>query len=339
MRVTITGAAGFIGRKLARRLLEQNGLVGRDGTMQGLDRLTLLDMAPPDEAIASDPRVTVVTGDIRDRSLLRQALPAGTDSVFHLAAVVSAGAEEDFDLGMTVNLDATRTILEICRGHGRRPRVVFASSCAAFGGNTPELIADMTARTPQTSYGTQKVIGELLVNDYSRKRFVDGRAVRFPTVVVRPGRPNKAASTFASSIIREPLQGQRATCPVAAGSRMFLASPRSIIENLLRAHNRAEEDWGPSREVTFPGFTLSVGQMVDALTAVAGERGRRAHRLASRPFHPGHRRRLAAGVRHRQGRCARTGPRPFHGRRDPGVHRGRSRHRAAGVSGCFRRDP
>ncbi|MCY4590553.1 MAG: SDR family oxidoreductase [Alphaproteobacteria bacterium] len=270
MQVTITGAAGFIGRKLARRLLESNALAGSDGTMRQLERMILLDMAPPDDATANDPRVTVLTGDMRDRSLLEQALPAGTDSVFHLAAVVSAGAEEDFDLGMAVNLDATRTILEICRGHSTRPRVVFASSCAAFGGEMPEPIADMTARTPQTSYGTQKVIGELLVNDYSRKQFVDGRAVRFPTVVVRPGKPNKAASTFASSIIREPLQGQRATCPVAARSRMFLASPRSIIENLLRAHNLAESDWGPSREVTFPGFTLSVGEMVDALKAVAG---------------------------------------------------------------------
>ncbi len=270
MHVTITGAAGFIGRKLARRLLDSNALAGADGTMRPLERLILQDLTPPDDATASDPRVTVLAGDIRDRSLLERALPAGTDSVFHLAAVVSAGAEEDFDLGMAVNLDATRTILEICRGHATRPRVVFASSCAAFGGEVPEPIADMTARTPQTSYGTQKVIGELLVNDYSRKQFVDGRAVRFPTVVVRPGKPNKAASTFASSIIREPLQGQRATCPVSARSRMFLASPRSIIENLLRAHNLAESDWGPSREVTFPGFTLSVGEMVDALRTVAG---------------------------------------------------------------------
>jgi nucleoside-diphosphate-sugar epimerase len=135
----------------------------------------------------------------------------------------------------------------------------------------PEVIADMTARTPQTSYGTQKAIGELLVNDFSRKGFVDGRALRFPTVVVRPGKPNKAASTFASSIIREPLQGDRAVCPVSPDSRMFLASPRSIIENVVRAHNLTEAEWGPSREATLPGFCMTIRAMADALEAVAGK--------------------------------------------------------------------
>jgi nucleoside-diphosphate-sugar epimerase len=172
---------------------------------------------------------------------------------------------------MAVNLDATRAILDICRGHGTKPKLVFASSCAAFGGDMPEVIADMTARTPQTSYGTQKVIGELLVNDYSRKGYVDGRALRFPTVVVRPGKPNKAASTFASSIIREPLQGDRAICPVNPDSRMFLASPRSIIENVVRAHNLTDAEWGPSREATLPGFCMTIQAMADALEAVAGK--------------------------------------------------------------------
>ena len=202
--------------------------------------------------------------------MLEKAIPISTDSIFHLAAVVSAGAEEDFDLGMSVNLDATRTILDICRRHGTQPKVIFASSCAAFGGDMPSVIEDMTARTPQTSYGTQKVVGELLVTDYSRKGFVDGRALRFPTVVVRPGKPNKAASTFASSIIREPLQGHSAICPVSPESKMFLASPRSIIENIVRAHNISSDDWGPSREVTLPGFSMSISGMADALRNVAG---------------------------------------------------------------------
>ncbi len=270
MNVAITGAAGFLGARLARRLLAANALAGRDGTEARVERLVLLDAAAPPPDLAADPRVAVVTGDITDRATLERALPAGTDSVFHLAAVVSAGAEEDFDLGMAVNLDATRAILEICRGHGTRPRLVFASSCAAFGGDTPETVADMTARTPQTSYGAQKAIGELLVNDYSRKGFVDGRALRFPTVAVRPGKPNKAASTFASSIIREPLQGQRAVCPVSPESRMFLASPRTVVENVVRAHNLPEAAWGPSREATLPGFTIAVGAMAEALARVAG---------------------------------------------------------------------
>jgi D-erythronate 2-dehydrogenase len=271
MNVTITGASGFLGRKLAHRLLAANALVASNGETSRVERLTLLDVIDPSPDLADDPRVTVVTGDITDRALLEQAIPADTDSVFHLAAVVSAGAEEDFDLGIAVNLDATRAILDICRGHGSRPKLVFASSCAAFGGDMPEVIADMTARTPQTSYGTQKVIGELLLNDYSRKGFVDGRALRFPTVVVRPGKPNKAASTFASSIIREPLQGDRAVCPVTPDSRMFLASPRSIIENVVRAHNLSEAEWGPSREATLPGFCMTIGAMAEALEGVAGK--------------------------------------------------------------------
>ena len=270
MNVTITGASGFLGRKLAHRLLGANALIGSDGTASRVERLTLLDVIDPSAELAEDPRVTVVTGDITDRALLERSIPADTDSVFHLAAVVSAGAEEDFDLGMAVNLDATRAILDICRGHGTKPKLIFASSCAAFGGDMPEVIVDMTARTPQTSYGTQKAIGELLVNDFSRRGFVDGRALRFPTVVVRPGKPNKAASTFASSIIREPLQGDRAVCPVSPGSRMFLASPRSIIENVVRAHNLTGAEWGPSREATLPGFCMTIRAMADALEAVAG---------------------------------------------------------------------
>lgn len=271
MNITITGASGFLGQKLAHRLLNANALKDASGSFSTVDHITLLDVIGPSKELADNPRVTVVTGDIADRSLLEKSIPSSTDSIFHLAAIVSAGAEEDFDLGMSVNLDSTRAILDICRQHETRPKVIFASSCAAFGGNMPNVIADMTARTPQTSYGTQKVIGELLVNDYSRKKFVDGRALRFPTVVVRPGRPNKAASTFASSIIREPLQGQPVICPVSPESKMFLASPRSIIENIIRAHNLSSEDWGPSREVTLPGFSMSIRDMVGALRNVAGD--------------------------------------------------------------------
>ena len=230
-----------------------------------------MDVVNPSEELSCDPRVTVLKGDITDRSLLEKAISVSTDSIFHFAAIVSAGAENDFDLGMQVNIEATRSILDICRLHETKPKLIFASSCAAFGGDMPSIITDMTARTPQTSYGTQKVIGELLVNDFSRKGFVDGRALRFPTVVIRPGKPNQAASSFASSIIREPLQGQTVICPVSPESKLFLSSPRSIISNVVMAHNLREDDWGKSREVTLPGFSMSIIDMVDALRTVAGD--------------------------------------------------------------------
>ena len=271
MNITITGASGFLGQKLAHGLLSANALTDSAGSPSRVEHLTLLDVVNPSKELSSDPRVTVLTGDITDRSFLEKAISVSTDSIFHFAAIVSAGAEKDFDLGMSVNLDATRAILDICRRHETKPKLIFASSCAAFGGDMPNIIADMTARTPQTSYGTQKVIGELLVNDFSRKGFVDGRALRFPTVVVRPGKPNKAASSFASSIIREPLQGQTAICPVSPESKIFLSSPRSIISNVVRAHNLIEDDWGRSREVTLPGFSMSINDMVDALRTVAGD--------------------------------------------------------------------
>lgn len=270
MKVTITGATGFIGQKLARRLLDSNALVAADGSRQSITKLTLLDTVPAPAALTDDSRVRSLSGDITDGALLAEAIPGDTDSVFHLAAIVSAGAEEDFELGMAVNLDATRNILEILRQADGTPKMVFASSCAAFGGDLPNIVEDMTATTPTTSYGTQKAIGELLVSDYSRRGFVDGRSLRFPTVVVRPGKPNKAASTFASSIFREPLQGQRAVCPVAPDAKMWLASPRSIVENTLHAHNLAASAWGASRTVSLPGFSLTVAEMAKALENVAG---------------------------------------------------------------------
>lgn len=262
MKITITGGAGFLGVKLARTLLADNAL--------GVEQLNLVDMAAPPKDLVEDARVRPMTGDATDEDLLAEAIRPDTDSVYHLAAVVSAGAEADFDLGMRVNLDATRTILEIARRHGNRPKLVFASSCAAYGGDLPDVITDSQQLTPQTSYGVQKAIGELLINDYSRKGFLDGRALRYPTVVVRPGKPNKAASTFASSIIREPLTGKEAICPVAPETPMWLASPRTIVANTRRAHDLPAEAWGPWRAVALPGFTTTVGEMVTALEAIAG---------------------------------------------------------------------
>jgi nucleoside-diphosphate-sugar epimerase len=261
MRVVITGGCGFLGRRVALQLLARGDV----------DELILFDNAPPALPLPKDKRLRLVTGDIADREAVRHLISPGTDSVFHLAAVVSGQAEADTDLGYRVNLDGTRAVLEACRALGTCPRVVFASSLAVYGGELPPMVGDATPLTPQTSYGTQKAIGELLVNDYSRKGFIDGRAVRLPTVVVRPGLPNRAASTFASSIIREPLAGREAVCPVSPDTVMALASPRRVVDALLRACDLPGDAFGASRSLQLPGFSVMVGDMAAAVRRAGGE--------------------------------------------------------------------
>ncbi len=261
MRVVITGGCGFLGRRVALQLLAR----------REVDELVLFDNAPPALPLPEDKRLSAVTGDIAEAEAVRRVISTGTHSVFHLAAVVSGQAEADTDLGYRVNLDGTRAVLDACRALGACPRVVFASSLAVYGGALPPAVGDDTPLTPQTSYGTQKAIGELLVNDYSRKGFVDGRALRLPTVVVRPGRPNRAASTFASSIIREPLAGHEAVCPVSPDTVMALASPRRIVAGLLHAHDLPADVFGTSRSLQLPGFSVAVGEMAAAVRRAGGE--------------------------------------------------------------------
>src|ERR1700731_4643546 len=248
MRIVITGGCGFLGRRLALLLLEKGSALGPIG------ELALFDKAASALAVPDDKRVPLVTGDIADRDTVKALIAPGTDAVFHLAAIVSGQAEADTDLGYRVNLDGTRAVLDACRALRSTPRLVFASSLAVYGGALPSAVGDDTPLTPQTSYGTQKAIGELLVNDSSPQGFVEGRAVRLPTVVVRPGRPNRAASTFASSMIREPLAGQDAVCPVSPDTVMALASPRRIVAGLLHAHDLPADAFGASRSLQLPGF-------------------------------------------------------------------------------------
>jgi nucleoside-diphosphate-sugar epimerase len=268
MKVLITGGAGFLGQRLAKQLLARGRLDDSNGNEQTIDQLVLLDMAPAQGF--TDPRVRVVTGDITDGALLREVIDADTKSIFHLAAVVSGQAEADFELGMRINLDAPRELLEVCRAVGHKPKVVFTSSVAVYGGKLPEVVQDTTALNPQSSYGAQKAIGELLLNDYSRKGFVDGRVLRLPTISVRPGKPNKAASSFASGIIREPLNGEEAICPVAPETRVWLLSPRKAIEALIAGHELSGEALGNSRTINLPGISVSIADMVAALGRVAG---------------------------------------------------------------------
>jgi nucleoside-diphosphate-sugar epimerase len=269
MRIVVTGGCGFLGRRVAIRLLEEGCALGQ------VDELVLFDNAAPALPLPEDRRIKLVTGDIADRDTVRSLIAPGTEAVVHLAAIVSGQAEADTDLGYRVNLDGTRAVLDACRALGQKdqkpPRVVFASSLAVYGGELPPSVGDDTALIPQTSYGTQKALGELLVNDYSRKGFVDGRALRLPTVVVRPGRPNRAASTFASSMIREPLAGQDAVCPVSPDTVMALASPRRIVAGLVHALGIPGEAFGASRSLQLPGFSVSVGEMAAALRRAGGE--------------------------------------------------------------------
>jgi D-erythronate 2-dehydrogenase len=261
VRVVVTGGCGFLGRRIVLRLLERDDL----------EDLILFDNAHPALPLPEDRRLSLVTGDIADRGAVRRVIAPGTSTVFHFAAVVSGEAEADTDLGYRVNLDGTRAVLDTCRALGNCPRLVFASSLAVYGGELPEIVGEDTPLTPQTSYGTQKAIGELLVNDYTRKGFVDGRALRLPTVVVRPGRPNRAASTFASSMIREPLTGREAVCPASPDTVMALASPRRVVEALLRAGDLPSDALGANRSLQLPGFSVPVGEMAEAVRRIGGE--------------------------------------------------------------------
>ncbi|MBL0166869.1 MAG: SDR family oxidoreductase [Propionivibrio sp.] len=269
MKVLITGAAGFLGRRLANKLLRLGKLRNAAGVEEIMARLVLLDIVPVEGF--SDPRVSVVSGDLADPQVLNRVVDAETASIFHLAAVVSSQAEADFDLGMRVNLDAARLLFETCRRLGHCPRVVFTSSVAVYGGDLPEVVQDDTALNPKSSYGIQKAIGELLLSDYSRRGFIDGRCLRLPTISVRPGKPNKAASSFASGIIREPLNNEETVCPVTADTRLWLLSPRQAVDSLVFGHELVAEAFALNRVLNLPGVSVTVGEMVETLGRISGQ--------------------------------------------------------------------
>src|SRR5689334_9318082 len=260
MRVVITGGAGFLGSRLARKLLEKGTLAGPGGHQAPIRELVLFDIAPAQGF--TDPRVQVATGDVADPASVRSLIGNDTQSVFHLAAIVSGQAEAEFDLGMRINFEATRHLLEALRALPQPARLVFSSSLAVFGaaapGDVPNPVRDDTALTPLSSYGAQKAMGELLVNDYSRKGFVDGRSLRLPTITVRPGKPNAAASSCASGIVREPLNGVEAYVPVDPETRMWVLSPRKVIDNLVLGHEVDATAFGSYRSVSVPGMQVRV---------------------------------------------------------------------------------
>ncbi len=265
MRILITGGAGFLGQRLARTLLKNE-------KNQTVTELVLADIAPlRDAALLSDARVRSVTGDLTQ--LLSSGLLNAVDGVFHLAAAVSGECEADIDVGLKANLDTTRALLDACRALANvttAPRLVFSSSLAVYGGDMPEVIEDYTLPQPQNSYGTQKFICEQLIADYTRKGYVDGRSVRLPTVTVRPGKPNAAASGFMSGIIREPLAGVDAVCPVDPATGVWITSPRYAIAGLIAAFETPQEKWGSRIAMNLPGLSVRVAEMIAALERRAG---------------------------------------------------------------------
>ena len=276
-KVVVTGGSGFLGSRLARALLATGSLDVAGSGARPLSRVTLVDQTPAPGDLAADERVAGTYGDLGDLLDPAGSGPdtlAGADVIFHLAAAVSAECEADFDLGLRSNLHGTESLLASCRALGTTPVVVFSSSLAAFGGSgeraLPAIIDDHTPPNPQTSYGAQKVIGEQLLADYTRKGFLRGRAVRLATVSVRPGRPNGAATGFLSGIIREPLAGERAICPVDARTEAAIISPARAIDGLLRAATSSDDAWGGRSAVNLPALSVTVADMVAALERVAG---------------------------------------------------------------------
>lgn len=269
MNILVTGAAGFLGRRLIEALLLRGSLTDRAGQTQPITRITAFDVVPLEGM--DDPRIKVVCGDITEREVLDSLIDAETDSVFHLAAIVSSHAEADFELGMRINFTATQNLLERIRQLGTSPKWVMTSSVAVFGGQLPEQVSDNQVWAPQSSYGTEKAMNDLLLADYSRRGFVDGRSLRMPTIVVRPGKPNLAASSFASGIIREPLNGQESVCPVPLKTRLWLMSPALAIRNLIHGHELSKEQLTHGRVINMPGLSITVERMIDALRRTAGD--------------------------------------------------------------------
>lgn len=258
MQIIITGGAGFLGQCLTKALLVSK---------LDFEELLLADIILPSNP-TKDDRVTCLQIDLLQENTAKNLVTHKTGIVFHLAAVVSSHAERDFDLGYKVNLEVTRQLLETCRHQKQGIRFVFTSSLAVYGGKLPAIVTDTTAVTPRSSYGTQKAMGELLVNDYSRKNYVDGRVLRLPTICVRPGRPNQAASSFVSSIIREPLNGEQAICPVSPDLPLWLSSPDTIIENIIKGAMLDAAAFGEWRTVNLPGIGVTVKEMLASLERI-----------------------------------------------------------------------
>ena len=267
MKILITGAAGFLGTRVVEAFLSRD-----------VSTVIAVDLSP---CRVDDPRVQSRVGSITSEDFIASVIEADVDVVYHLAAVLSGQSEADFELGMQVNVDATRTLLEACRRIATSPRFIFTSSLAVYGGELPGVVPEDHALLPQSSYGTEKAIGELLVLEYSRRGFIDGVVCRLPTISVRPGKPNSAASSFVSGIIREPISGVESVCPVPIDTRLWISSPAVAVENLVHA---AFVDFeGGRRDINLPGLTVTAREMLDSLERLAGRETRARVRFEEDP--------------------------------------------------------
>jgi len=278
MKIIITGGAGFLGTELVRALLAAQDV--RRPDLPRFDRIMSLDLAA---CPVTDPRVSSVVGDATDPGVIARTIQGEVAAVVHLAAVVSGQAEAEFDTGMRVNLDGTRAVLDACRRLAVPPRLVFASSLAVYGGALTDPVPEGQALNPRSSYGAQKAMSELLVADCTRKGFVRGVSLRLPTVVVRPGRPNAAASSFASSIIREPLAGTEAALPVPETLRLWISAPATVTANLVHALTLDAPDMGAGTAINLPGMTVTVAGMLDSLARLGGPAARARVRTVPDP--------------------------------------------------------
>ncbi|QHT67297.1 SDR family oxidoreductase [Rhodocytophaga rosea] len=262
MHILILGGGGFLGKRLAKELLENEVFT----SSEPID-ITLVDIGfPPD--MLQDARLECIQADLSDEAAMKDILQRPPEVIFHLAAIVSGEAEKNLDLGMKINFHASLQLLELCRKLAIHPRIVFASSCAVFGGDVSKVITDETGPKPRSSYGTQKAMVELLMNDYSRRGIVDARSLRLPTIAVRPGKPNAATSSFISSIIREPLHGKKASYPVPVETAFWIQSPKRIMQNFIHAANLDAALLGADRVINLPGLTVTVKEMIDMLAQI-----------------------------------------------------------------------